>query len=575
MVTLVPALAGWVILLSLAAGFVEPAYAAVALAVCLYGALYAHAASSTVEVPRGAAVASRRPASEPANTPARSSREIELRVLASDLGKCADTGILLDEAATRLARAFDASWVEILTAGGDAATFETDDEPATGTSISVSLPTERGAGHLALEARATAVSPDLRDDLHRASLLVADALDRLRSRELLESAEARAEETERAKRDFIANTSHEVRTPLSGIIGSLEVLAATELDDAQSELVDAIRGCSESLLSLMDDVLELASLEAGAADPEIEPFDPVAVLRDVVDRARDRADSRVEVTANWNQVLEDGLVGAGTAIERALGRLADNAAAFTREGRIVVSATALDHGRRDDGRLRVRFAVEDTGPGIAPHRRDAIFDRFSQADGRSTREHEGAGLGLAIADETISRLGSTIELDSEIGRGSTFAFVLDLEQQPRAALPRAPLRSRATSPIRRVLVVDDNPVNVRVARHILERKGLVVDDAANGLEAVERALNGSFDLILMDIQMPEMDGIEATRTLVDRWRREGRMPSPIVALTAHTMDEHRWRCLDAGMADFLAKPLRSEELDAVLEELVDPGLGVA
>ncbi|MEM6566818.1 MAG: response regulator [Planctomycetota bacterium] len=506
----------------------------------------------------------------------RQRRRAAVQELARELADSVDARGALEHAARGLVDAFEAAAVEVEAPSGDVTSVDTPIPGELCSIVTAKIPGRGRDGRIEVAVADDGDDPDVGlDDLEDVGLLLGVTLERIQLQRALRRARARADASGVARAEFLANTSHEIRTPMNGILGSAEMLADTTLDDTQRESVQTIAQCTEDLLALLDDVLLVSALESGRVEVDHEAFDVAAVLNDVVEQAVPTSGG-LELITRCDHALDGDVLGDERHVRRALSHLISNAIKFTDEGSITVSAELLGRGRAGDTSRRIRFAVQDTGIGVPTQLRDAIFDTFTQGDGAPTRRHSGAGLGLSIANELVTLMGSTMELESEVGTGSTFSFVLELDaagasqaqRDERAAASSAAVGDGTTPGAGlRVLVVDDNPINVRVARRLLEHRGAIVDEAKNGLEAVASAADGRHDVVLMDLQMPLMDGVEATRQLIRTWATEGREPVPIIALTAHAMDQHRDECRAAGMAGFLTKPLRDADLDDALDGL--------
>lgn len=376
----------------------------------------------------------------------------------------------------------------------------------------------------------------------------------------IENADAakRAEAGARAKSIFLATMSHEIRTPLNGIIGMVDVMRGTQMSDSQREKLSVIGECSDTLLALIDDILDFSKLESGAVELETLPFELGEVFATVAHvmgaRARDK-DITLHVDQPQARVTTDA-----TRLRQILFNLVGNAVKFTDRGGVRVSC-------RIEGE-RLTVDVEDTGIGIPPEARDRLFQDFSQLDITINRRFGGTGLGLAICRRLIGAMGGEIGVESREGGGTRFWFTLPVG--PVAPSERSPVRRPEPQPepeptadrhfTGRILVAEDNAINFTVARELLQRFGLEVDHAPDGRIAAHLVPSGRYDLVLMDMQMPVMSGLEATQAI----RSQGFADLPIVGLTANAFASDREACLAAGMSDFVAKPINRAKMAAIL-----------
>ncbi|MEA3225194.1 MAG: ATP-binding protein [Planctomycetota bacterium] len=376
---------------------------------------------------------------------------------------------------------------------------------------------------------------------------------------------AEAEWANAAKSEFLANMSHEIRTPMNAIIGFSDLLADEELTDEQLEHIRTIQESAHSLLKLINDILDISKIEAGQIDIELIDCQLGQMLDSVRELMSVKAGEKgLEFKISQAIDLPAQIRTDPTRVRQCLINLISNAIKFTECGHVHVDVRLQE----DNGRASIRFDVTDTGIGIAPDSQQMVFESFTQADGSTTRKHGGTGLGLAITRQLTELLGGRLDLVSKVKKGSTFSLVIPVGVDPakQPALNRSEVTDEQDAErdeiakeqlnfSGRVLVVEDVSANQLVARRLLERKGFEVSVAADGCQAVDAVLSESFDIVLMDIQMPNMNGYEATRILRDKG-----VTTPIIALTADAMSGDEKKCVEAGCDDYLSKPIDRKKL---------------
>ena len=372
-----------------------------------------------------------------------------------------------------------------------------------------------------------------------------------------------------AKRQFLANMSHEIRTPMNAIIGFSDILAEEELTDEQKKHVDIIRESAKKLLQLINDILDFSKIEAGKLDIEIEDClleRELAIIESLMGQLAIK--KRLEFRVIYHGKLPPKIRTDPVRLRQCLINLINNAINFTETGHVYVNVRLQEL----EGKASIRFDVEDTGIGIEAEKRELIFEKFVQIDTGNANRHNGAGLGLPISRQLAELLGGKLSLTSEIGKGSVFSLVIpvnvDIKSQPlfdkydiAGRLESEPDTMEKDKFTGRVLVAEDSPTNQMLINLLLERLGLEVTLVKDGKDAVDKALTQTFDLIFMDIQMPDMNGFDATKIL-----RKNGVKIPIVALTAHVMKGDRQECLSAGCDDYLAKPINRKGLVQIIHK---------
>jgi signal transduction histidine kinase len=362
----------------------------------------------------------------------------------------------------------------------------------------------------------------------------------------------------RAKEQFLAGMSHELRTPLAGLLGGLEMIEDGLLPPAQQRLLQVSRRSGDALRSVINEVLDYSKLESGRIDLARQPFHPDDVAREAVSLFAAVAARRgLSLTCHCEAGCERPVMGDPARLRQVLLNLIGNALKFTDSGRVDLRLSRLQSP--DDRTARLRFAVQDTGIGIDAALQEQLFKPFVQADTTQREARGGSGLGLAISQRLVSAMGGQIGVRSEPGQGSVFAFELDL-QFTQDTVPESPSAKDWPTLRGRVLLVEDNAVNRIVAVTMLHRLGLEVDECENGLEAVAALRDTRFDLVLMDSQMPVLDGLSATRRIRGGEAGSASAGVPILAVTANAMDGDAQRCVAAGMNGHLSKPFSIAEL---------------
>ncbi len=402
--------------------------------------------------------------------------------------------------------------------------------------------------------------------------IMRDISERKRIQAELASSRDDAQAANRAKSEFLTNISHEIRTPLNGIVGLAELLAGAELTDRHREMIELIRSSGETLARLLTDVVDLARVEGGQLELHREPLDLAGMVRSVVGLSMPSADAKgLRVDIDIDPAANCTVLGDELRLRQILSNLVNNAVKFTNAGMVKVSVRKLiaDVGER------YRIEVRDTGVGISADHKSRIFDRFVQGDGSVTRRFSGAGLGLTLSRQMADIMGATLSCRSRPGRGSIFSLTVDMPaaSNPSPTLP-SPYAAQAGpgdgAPIR-VLVVDDNPTNRRVIELILQQTGMLLTMAEDGLQAVEAFKATRFDMVLMDIQMPVMDGLTATSAIRD-FEQVMQLPrTPLIVVSANALTEHIEASARAGADLHLAKPLTAAALIGAMQRALAGG----
>ncbi|WP_165917144.1 ATP-binding protein [Flaviaesturariibacter aridisoli] len=384
--------------------------------------------------------------------------------------------------------------------------------------------------------------------------------------QMLNESEKRIKEGALIKEQFLANMSHEIRTPMNAILGFTNLLRRSTLSPQQTQYVDYIYSSSQNLLTLINDILDLSKIEAGMMHIEQTPFSLSGLVGSVQVMFEEKARAKgLQFTINVEPSIHDTLSGDPVRLTQVLINLLSNAVKFTERGFVHFEVSALTQA---EDQVVLQFRIKDSGVGIPPGKLNSIFDRFQQAEAETTRKFGGTGLGLAIVRQLIDLQGGHIHVDSEVGKGSE--FLVRLPFRPIHNVTVAPVRAVDTvqNPIQgmRILVAEDNQMNQQLIRHLMRQWGLDYLLVNNGREAVEALRQEPFAAVLMDIQMPEMDGYDATQAI----RGELRSEVPIIAMTAHAMTGEKERCLSFGMNDYISKPIKEQELYTILQQHYQP-----
>jgi len=384
----------------------------------------------------------------------------------------------------------------------------------------------------------------------------------------LKSAKEAAEAASKTKSEFLANMSHEIRTPMNGILGTLQLLQDSSLTENQDEYVGIAYSSGEALLSLLNDILDFSKIEAGKLELEYIPFNLVGLVRELTVLLSQRASERkVVLLSDLDEEIPLVVQGDSVRIRQILANLLTNAIKFTENGNVTIKASVLE---KTEKIVRLKIEVIDSGIGISEEAQRKLFNSFTQADGSTTRKYGGTGLGLAIVRQLVTLMRGRLGVDSEEGKGACFWIEIAFEI-PDVEIVPSKVEKQAVELADKleghVLLVEDNPINQMIAKKMLEKIGLSYELVVNGEQAVARFNQPhEFKVVLMDCQMPVMDGYEATHAMRELEQESSLERMPIIAMTANAMEGDKDKCLQAGMDDYVAKPVKQDALKQVLSD---------
>jgi CheY-like chemotaxis protein len=387
-----------------------------------------------------------------------------------------------------------------------------------------------------------------------------------------QSATKKAEQASLAKSDFLANMSHEIRTPMNAIVGLTSILSTHKISpERQRECLNTLRLSAESLMDIINNLLDISKIENESVELENIPFDLCMLLHEVISIMNVKAvEKNITLNFEFNAQLNGEFLGDPTRLKQILMNLLGNAIKFTGKGVVTLRAAPEP---ANEGHTMINFSVVDTGIGIHQNKLNLLFNKFSQADSTITRQYGGTGLGLAITKKLVELMNGEINVASEIGKGSIFTARIPYTKHIKTeSITSSDIQlggvTGSTSRTQHILLVEDSPANVLVATSMLENLGYKFDIAKDGEEAIEKYKSGKFDLLLMDVQMPRMDGYSATRLIRQHESQNSILRTPIIGVTAHAFSDDREKCIHSGMDDYLSKPFVQAELNQKICQLI-------